>query len=173
MESKFLTSEDRSWIGYDFVVQNLCNIDDEIGEFTSNLGRKGNSVKRGAYAKLKEICSNPNVTNRDIQKKISGYPKSWYECRIFGQTYGKDIRLVYFKERSKKDVNDIFVCLFGLYTHKEVENKHPLRKKGSLMYEGEDEELSIGAKVLPSFDDLAIKEDILNQEDIRHISRFL
>lgn len=162
------TSEDKDWIGEDFVVIDHCNIEEKIEIFAKQQGKKKYlKIKIEGLNNLKEICTNPNVKNINIQKKLEGYPKDWYECRIFNQTYGSNIRLIYYKCKHKKDKNINVVNILDIYNHKDVRHGNPKNKKGNIKIENLDYPIYFEEE-----ENNNIEED-LTQEDIKIILKFL
>lgn len=151
---KYLISDDFTWIGKSFVIIDHCNITQYITTFSNGFGKNSKSIYDDGMKKLKEICSNPNVMDNDIQKQLTGYPKNWYECKIFGQSYGKDIRLVYLKTNHPKDKNIKVVNLIGIYNHKDIINRLPLRKRNSIRKE-------------------SISNENLTADDVQFLEKFL
>ena len=78
------TFKNKNWIGKDFVVIDHCKIEEEIENFAKQQGKKKYlKIKNEGTNNLKEICINPDVKDENIQKQLQGYPKNWFECRIF------------------------------------------------------------------------------------------
>lgn len=124
---------DWDFIADNFLVVGSNRLKQEIASWCKKLSMNADAIFK-SNEKLKKICSVPFINDKDIQKPLTGYPKNWYECRLFGQTYGGDFRLVYIKFKSDS-LNGWKVRLVGIYTHKEIKNKTPLKSKYNI---GED-----------------------------------
>lgn len=137
-----------AWVGEKFDVYAHFDVNKYINKITSKAGSRLSTILKSIIEhNLREICSNPDVRDIEIQKELRGYPKDWYECRILSQRYGPNIRLVYKKSASKNPPGYTLVNLVGIYKHTDVKARKPLSKKSALVednFEPDDDTSTIG-----------------------------